>query len=36
LINLNISTALRVCGQRTTDCRVFSCQRVRAAAASRP
>jgi hypothetical protein len=28
LINLNISTALRVCGQRTTDCRVFSCQRV--------
>jgi hypothetical protein len=24
-----ISTALRVCGQRTTDCRVFSCQRVR-------
>jgi hypothetical protein len=21
--------ALRVCGQRTTDCRVFSCQRVR-------
>ncbi len=28
LTKLIISTALRVCGQRTTDCRVFSCQRV--------